>query len=52
MCESVCTRCKHYDYFPAKLNAPMEDCSPEESWCREDEENFLTDGGCYKYEEV
>lgn len=47
---SVCENCKFRCYTPAKTNAPPEDCYPAEEWCEEDSDNFMTDDGCYKYE--
>ena len=49
--ESICNSCKYYRYYPEKITVDPYWSEPEEWECLEDSENFLTDDGCYRYEE-
>lgn len=49
--ESICYRCIFYGCDKGCLSGPMEECYPPENWCEAQSENFLTEEGCYKYEE-
>ena len=49
--ESICYRCIYYGCDKGCLSGPMEECYPPENWCEAQSENFLTEEGCYRYEE-
>lgn len=42
MC-SQCENCRHAKYRAARINCPVEDSYPAESWCSCDNDNFYMD---------
>ena len=48
-----CVTCRWAMNEPAHISAHPEDDYPGSSWCEENmDENFGTEGGCWKYEEA
>ena len=48
---SVCLDCVNYCHVAAKIHIDPYFDEPPETWCEENSENFLTDDGCWLYEE-
>lgn len=49
--DSVCINCKWYIHEEARITIDPYYSSPEEEYCDNNSENFLTEDGCYMYEE-
>lgn len=47
--DSVCEVCINKCYLKGKVRGVM-DADPDEYWCEEGSENFMTEDGCYKFE--
>ena len=49
--DSKCYECLHRIFIRGRSYGAMEDCYPDEEYCEEESENFLTEDGCWRWEE-
>ena len=48
---SACDECLHRIFIKGRYYGPPEDCYPDDEYCDEDSDNFMTEDGCWRWEE-